>query len=381
MSGNIPAQTTANMVMASAKRLMELRQPCLKRRRIAEINVPAWPIPIHQSKQLIRKSHTTATRSAVATLPAMPKNMNQPSGVCGVSTIREIFSVTDLKVWPGPMTRNSPVAGSTPGSVVFTSLVAIVNLTLCRCVFHRRFFEFGVRINDRGHIRGRGAVVEIGKHLVAALVGAKFCNPALLVVDVAEGDGRGRARLLAGGYDFAVAYRTVLLVRIDLGFVDALHAVAALLHYAAPTHGDVGVAHQREALGFVIGEEQEVEAAHLVGAVVGAVSSAHAAVVDHGVEAFRRVHRCADRADLLARRILAVLAGHGLEVCAGRGKIAFKVCIDTQPLHVAADAYLLLADYGNVVLGVAADDAGVAAGAAVHVDRHAPAAPGRRPSP
>ncbi len=72
----------------------------------------------------------------------MPKKANQPSGVCGVSTMREIFSVTDLKVWPGPMTRNSPVAGSTPGSLVFSSLVAIVASTLCRRVFHRRFFEF-----------------------------------------------------------------------------------------------------------------------------------------------------------------------------------------------------------------------------------------------
>src|ERR1019366_2110499 len=258
----MPAQTTAKMVMASAKRLMELRQPCLNSSRMAEISVPAWPMPIHQTKLIMAKPHATgcvtpqmpmpfrnsqvtATISMVAPAPATLKIANQPSGVRGVSTIREIFSVTDLKVWPCPMTRNSPVAGSIPGSLVFTSLVAIVNLTLCRCVFHRRFFEFGVRINDRGHIRGTWAGVEIGKYLVAALVGTQFCNPALFVVDVAEGDGRGRARLLAGGYDFAVAYRTVLLVRIDLGFVDALHAVAALLHSAARTHGDVGVAHQK----------------------------------------------------------------------------------------------------------------------------------------
>jgi hypothetical protein len=44
--------------------------------------------------------------------------------------MREIFSVTDLKVWPGPMTRYSPVAGSMPGSLVFSSLVAIVASTL-----------------------------------------------------------------------------------------------------------------------------------------------------------------------------------------------------------------------------------------------------------
>src|SRR5271165_7348143 len=44
-SGNIPAQATANSVIASAKRLMEFRQDCRSRSRIAEIRVPAWPIP------------------------------------------------------------------------------------------------------------------------------------------------------------------------------------------------------------------------------------------------------------------------------------------------------------------------------------------------
>ncbi len=40
-SGNMPAQATANSVMASAKRLMELRQVCFSSSRMAEISVPA----------------------------------------------------------------------------------------------------------------------------------------------------------------------------------------------------------------------------------------------------------------------------------------------------------------------------------------------------
>ncbi len=40
-SGNMPAQATANSVMASAKRLMELRQVCFSSNRMAEIKVPA----------------------------------------------------------------------------------------------------------------------------------------------------------------------------------------------------------------------------------------------------------------------------------------------------------------------------------------------------
>ena len=50
MAGKIPAQATANSVMASAKRLMELRQLWRSNKRMAEMRVPAWPMPIHQTK-------------------------------------------------------------------------------------------------------------------------------------------------------------------------------------------------------------------------------------------------------------------------------------------------------------------------------------------
>ena len=125
----MPAQTTAKIVIASAKRLIELRQLCLNKSRIAEISVPAWPMPIHQTKLMIakpqatgcvmpqmptpsRKSQVSATISIVASAPPTPKMANHPSGVSGVSTMRAIFSVTDRKVCPGAMTRYSPVAGS-----------------------------------------------------------------------------------------------------------------------------------------------------------------------------------------------------------------------------------------------------------------------------
>ncbi len=143
MSGNSAAQATAKIVMASAKRLMELRQPCLKSSRMAEISVPAWPMPIHQTKLMmanpqatgcvmaqmptpLRKSHVSATMSMVAPPPATVKRPNQPIGVCGVSTMRTIFSVIDRKVCPGAITRYSPVAGSIAMIGGFTSLVAIV---------------------------------------------------------------------------------------------------------------------------------------------------------------------------------------------------------------------------------------------------------------
>ena len=49
----MPAHMTANSVMASAKRLIALRHDWFSSRRIAEISVPAWPIPIHQTKLTI----------------------------------------------------------------------------------------------------------------------------------------------------------------------------------------------------------------------------------------------------------------------------------------------------------------------------------------
>src|SRR6202035_2091397 len=46
----MPAQATAKSVIASAKRLIEVRHCWRRRRRMAEMRVPAWPMPIHQTK-------------------------------------------------------------------------------------------------------------------------------------------------------------------------------------------------------------------------------------------------------------------------------------------------------------------------------------------
>ncbi len=139
----MPAHITAKIVMASAKRLIELRHCCLNKSRIAEISVPAWPMPIHHTKLMIanphatgseiaqmptpfRNGHVSATISTVAPPPAKVNSANHPIGVCGVSTMRAIFSVIDRNVCPGAMTRYSPVAGSIIGSAGFISFVAIV---------------------------------------------------------------------------------------------------------------------------------------------------------------------------------------------------------------------------------------------------------------
>ena len=58
-AGKMPAQATAKMVIASAARLMLVRHFCRKRNRMAEISVPAWPMPIQNTKLVMSKAQNT----------------------------------------------------------------------------------------------------------------------------------------------------------------------------------------------------------------------------------------------------------------------------------------------------------------------------------
>src|SRR5262249_33476928 len=118
---------------------------------------------------------------------------------------------------------------------------------------------------------------------------------------------------------------------------------------------------------------EEVEAPHLERAVVQAVARADAAVVGHVVQAFRAVAGRADRADLLAGRVLALLARHRLRDRLRLLGLAAEVAIDADPVHLARAADAVLADDEDVVLGLAGDGAGAAADAGVEVDGHRPA--------
>ncbi len=57
--GKSSAQATANSVIASAARLIEVRHCCRNSSRMAEISVPAWPMPIHQTKLMMSKPQPT----------------------------------------------------------------------------------------------------------------------------------------------------------------------------------------------------------------------------------------------------------------------------------------------------------------------------------
>ena len=58
-SGKMPAQITAKIVIASAERLIDVRHFCRNRNRMAEISVPAWPIPIQNTKFVMSQAQPT----------------------------------------------------------------------------------------------------------------------------------------------------------------------------------------------------------------------------------------------------------------------------------------------------------------------------------
>src|SRR6185295_15064557 len=215
--------------MASAKRLIEVRHSWRSSSRIAEIRVPAWPMPIHHTKLMMSMPQPTGIRTPQTPIPwnsrnpmasssswntakATAKPSHQPFGVFRCSTILEIWSVTVPKSWPGAISRS-----------------ASVWCVSCRSGLATRHLR--VRVPDRRQIGGAGPRVELGQQAVVAGLGLQQADPAPLVVDVAEDDGLGGARLLAGGADLAVRDGPVLVLRGDAGLVDPLHAVGALLHH------------------------------------------------------------------------------------------------------------------------------------------------------
>src|SRR5688572_20529355 len=98
MPGNVIAHMTANRVIASAERLIEVRQVWRKRKRIAEISVPACPMPTQKTKFVMshahptgwfrpqmpipsQNSHVTATPRRLRSATEGMKKSHQPVGV------------------------------------------------------------------------------------------------------------------------------------------------------------------------------------------------------------------------------------------------------------------------------------------------------------
>ena len=78
ISGNIPAHITAKIVIASAERLIEVRHFWRNSSRIAEISVPAWPMPIQKTKLVMSNAQPTRVVQA-PDADALREQVGRPS--------------------------------------------------------------------------------------------------------------------------------------------------------------------------------------------------------------------------------------------------------------------------------------------------------------
>src|SRR3990172_5258048 len=133
----------------------------------------------------------------------------------------------------------------------------------CLAVVAGEFFEVG----------DGGTRPELPQDVVAAGRPGQLRHAARWVLQVAERDGLGGARLLARGLDLPLPHRPLLVPRRVLPGHDPLDTHGALLHYAELADRDVRVELERERVGEGVAARRggavvpPVEAPHLVGAV------------------------------------------------------------------------------------------------------------------
>ena len=60
---------TAKIVIASAERLIDVRHFCRNSSRMAEISVPAWPMPIQNTKLVMSNAQPTVLFSPQMPMP------------------------------------------------------------------------------------------------------------------------------------------------------------------------------------------------------------------------------------------------------------------------------------------------------------------------
>src|SRR5436190_12035590 len=81
MPGKIAAQITAKRVIASAERLIEVRHFCRKRNRIAEMSVPACPIPIQKTKFVMSQAQPTGRLLPHTPIPVSTRYVSIPRSI------------------------------------------------------------------------------------------------------------------------------------------------------------------------------------------------------------------------------------------------------------------------------------------------------------
>src|ERR1043165_1405052 len=73
MPGKMAAQITAKIVIASAERFTAVRHFCLKMHRMALISVPAWPMPIQNTKLVMSHAQATELFRPQAPMPVITR--------------------------------------------------------------------------------------------------------------------------------------------------------------------------------------------------------------------------------------------------------------------------------------------------------------------
>src|SRR5262245_8796867 len=161
-------------------------------------------MPIHQTKLMMSKPQPIGTVGPQTPMPRkssipieatsrfssrkpIPKPTHQPSGVRRLRTIWLILSVTVPKSWPGATSRSASLCSRSPWGRLATS------------------GELRVGVLHVAEVAGARPRAELGQEAVVARLLLGLADAAAGVVDVAEHDRLGRARLLAGGLDLAVA--------------------------------------------------------------------------------------------------------------------------------------------------------------------------------
>src|SRR5882672_11214448 len=304
---------------------------------MAEMSVPAWPIPIQNTKVVMYIAHICGTR-----LPAMPMPhqtwpahaKKKPASSRATTHIQAKYRL------PGgsSVRRTSRLTSAKVGGVLWPSLI-------------------GSRVlaDDLPEIRDGGPRSDLFEDVVGPRRMGEIGGVAPLVLQVAERDGLGRARLLARGDDVAVAHAALLVARPVLAGDDALDAHRALLHHAELADRHVGVQLYLEGRRELVLEP--VEPPHVIRAVVAAVARADASVVDLSVQPLVRAVGREDGADRLARRDLAVLAEHRQEEIRRMLRLAFRPALEAEPVQLAPVRGRGLPHHRDVVLRLARDHA------------------------
>src|SRR5438270_4873101 len=207
--------------MASANRLMDVRHSWRSSRRMAEISVPAWPMPIHQTKLRMSKPQPTGwlmpqmPTPTMTSLPMVAVRIMTPKtpaarpthhsfGIRLRRTMELIWSVTVAKVCPGSTVgtgmKRSGISCVT-GRISWAGVWVAMFMKKGECLS----LDLGVGVTNRAEVCGARTSIQFSQQCVIRRLGFQRRHAAVRIIHIPEHDRIRRTGLLAGGDDFAIA--------------------------------------------------------------------------------------------------------------------------------------------------------------------------------